>query len=193
MCSRLFRIVLSVCDASLCATTDWIRHAGWKYVLGGDGWSEGVSARCSNGSRRVWRSPWISHQAAFLTLITACNVFTCVFLCTGERHALCHVPSWRYACCNVPLVGGWISWSHVLLGRGVGMPGPMSFLGCQYVRYTPFPFKVHPGRYNPPLQCWHLIVMRIPSHIGIPKWATKVKFLTPWYFLFAILFSFHEV
>ena len=37
------------------------------------------------------------------------------------------------------------------------------------------------------------VKMGVPSHTEIPKRATKVKFFTPWYFLFAILFSFHEV
>ena len=154
-CSRLFLIALSVCDASVCATADWAEHTGEKYVLGGfEGGSEGVGARCSSGSRRGWRSPESATQAAFLTLIATCNVFTSVFLCTGE--GVCLVPSPFGGVCLLSCsFGGWLYlvpcpfWGWICLVPchfwGVSMPGT-------------FP---SPGRYTPEgitPRCWRLVV-----------------------------------
>ena len=93
--------------------------------------------------------PESATQAAFLTLITACNVFTSGCLSTrGGGVCLVSCPFWGE------------SWSHV--PWGVGIPGPMSLLGWVAMpgstrpppgRYAPsLPWKVHPlppGRYTP--------------------------------------------
>ena len=167
---QVFQIVPDcfVCLWCVCMRNSWldrVGHAGWKYVLGGDGWNEGVSARRSSGSRRGWRSPESATQAAFLTLITACNVFTTVFLYTGEGVCLVPCPFGGVCLLSCPLGVGKYTWSHVPWGgytwSHVPFRGVVCLVLCPFWGVCMSGTPLSPGRYTPEgttPQCWHLVV-----------------------------------